>query len=127
MPIYNFRCKECQKAFSVTIPLSEIDDADPNCPNCGAANPDRVIRRVSIVASEESRLDRLADPSKLAALESEDPREMGKLMREMAAESGEDLGAEFGEVVDRLEAGEPPESIEQSMDLSDPAGGGDLF
>ena len=127
MPRYDFRCKQCQKAFTITIPLTEIDEADPHCPHCGAADPDRVIRRISIVASEEARLDRLADPSRLSALESEDPKEMGRLMREMAAESGEDLGSEFGEVVDRLESGESPESIEQSMDLSDPAGGGDLF
>jgi hypothetical protein len=35
---------------------------------------------------------------------------------------GEDLGPEFGEVVDRLESGEDPESIEQSMPE---LGGGD--
>ena len=33
----------------------------------------------------------------------------------MSSEMGEDLGPEFSEVVDRLEAGEDPESIEQSM------------
>jgi Flp pilus assembly protein TadB len=36
-------------------------------------------------------------------------------MRKMGNEMGEDLGEEFDEVVDRLEAGEDPESIEQSM------------
>ena len=127
MPHYDFRCKQCGQSFTVAIALSKIDETEPNCPHCGASDPDRVIRRVSIVASEEARLDRLADPSRLSALESEDPKEMGKLMREMAAESGEDLGSEFGEVVERLEAGESPDSIEQTMDLSDPTGGGDLF
>jgi Flp pilus assembly protein TadB len=33
----------------------------------------------------------------------------------MSGEMGEDLGAEFNEVVDRLEAGESPEEIEKSM------------
>jgi len=37
----------------------------------------------------------------------------------MAQESGEDMGPEFDEVVGRLEKGEDPEKIEQSM--------GDLF
>ena len=41
----------------------------------------------------------------------------------MSAETGEELGSEFEEVVGRLEAGENPEFIEQSMpDL----GGSDL-
>ncbi len=33
----------------------------------------------------------------------------------MGQEMGEDLPPEFGEITDRLEAGEDPESIEQSM------------
>jgi len=33
----------------------------------------------------------------------------------MSNETGEDLGDEFTEVVDRLEAGENPEDIESSM------------
>jgi hypothetical protein len=47
----------------------------------------------------------------------------------MSLEMGEDLGDEFGEVVDRLESGESPDSIEQSMpDLGmggEEIGGGD--
>ncbi len=46
----------------------------------------------------------------------------------MGQEAGEDLGPEFGEVVDRLEAGENPEEIEKDLpglggDMGDDAGG----
>ena len=44
-----------------------------------------------------------------------DPRSLGRMMRRMADETGEDLGPEFGEVVGRLEKGEDPEAIEKSM------------
>ncbi len=45
------------------------------------------------------------------------------MMRKMGQELGEELPPEFDEVVDRLEAGENPEEIEESMpDL----GGGDM-
>jgi hypothetical protein len=37
------------------------------------------------------------------------------MMRRMADETGEDLGPEFGEVVNRLEKGEDPDAIEKSM------------
>jgi len=47
-------------------------------------------------------------------------------MRKMSAETGEDLGPEFDEVVGRLEAGESPEKIEESMPELMGEGGGDL-
>jgi hypothetical protein len=35
-------------------------------------------------------------------------------MRKMGREMGEDLGPEFDETIDRLEAGESPEEVERS-------------
>jgi exonuclease VII small subunit len=40
---------------------------------------------------------------------------MGKFMRKISQEMGEDMGDEFNEVVDRLEKGESPEAIEESL------------
>jgi hypothetical protein len=64
--------------------------------------------------SEDARMDGLMDDSALAGLD-DDPRSMGKFMRKMSSEMGEDMGDEFNEVVDRLEKGESPDSIEKSM------------
>ena len=67
-------------------------------------------------------MDNMTDESMLGALENEDPKALGKFMRQMSAESGEPLDDEFGEVVDRLEKGQSPEDIEKAMpDLSDGA------
>jgi hypothetical protein len=74
-----------------------------------------LVSRVAVLRSEESRLESLADPSSLAGLDENDPRSLARWMRKMSGEMGEDLGAEFNEVVDRLEAGESPEEIEKSM------------
>ena len=43
------------------------------------------------------------------------PRALAHFMRRMSDESGEPLDAEMTEVLDRLEAGESPDSIEKSM------------
>ena len=81
------------------------------------------MSRVAVLRSEDSRMDDLADPSVFGDLDENDPRSIGRWMRRMSAETGEELGSEFEEVVGRLEAGENPEFIEQSMpDL----GGSDL-
>ena len=56
----------------------------------------------------------MKNPSRLAGLE-DDPRTMGRLMREMVGEMGEDAGPEMVEAIERLEAGESLESVEQSL------------
>jgi hypothetical protein len=60
-------------------------------------------------------LDSLDPDSMLAGVDEEDPRSLGKFMRKMSSEMGEDLGDEFDEVVNRLESGESPEEIEKTM------------
>jgi hypothetical protein len=49
------------------------------------------------------------------SVDENDPRSVARWARRMSSEMGEDAGPEFNEMVDRLEAGESPESIEQSM------------
>ncbi len=51
----------------------------------------------------------------LDKLDENDPRSMGKFMREMAKQMGEPLDAEMDEVCRRLESGEDPEKIEEDM------------
>jgi hypothetical protein len=74
------------------------------------------------VRSEESRLEDLSDPTSFGDLDENDPRSIARFMRKMGDEVGEDLGPEFEEVVDRLEAGESPEDIEKAI----PDLGGDM-
>ena len=129
MPIYQYRCLNCKQRFEVYLSYSEYGTRAVHCTQCGSENVLRRIGRIRIAKSEESRLDSLADPSALAGLE-DNPREMGRMMRKMSGEMGEELGPEFDEVVGRLEAGQSPEDIEKELpDLGGPDGGmpgGDL-
>lgn len=45
----------------------------------------------------------------------ENPAELGRMMKKMGREMGEELPAEFDEVVDRLEAGQSPDEIESAL------------
>jgi len=60
----------------------------------------RLISRVARVRSEESRLESLADPSKLGGLDENDPASMARWMRRMGKEMGEDMGEDFDAMVD---------------------------
>jgi len=124
MPIYQYRCLTCHKRFEIFMSYAEYGTRPVHCTHCGSADVLRRIGRVRIAKSEESRLDDLADPSALAGLE-DDPRELGRMMRKMSSEMGEELGPEFDEVVGRLEAGESPEDIESELpDLGGADAGG---
>ena len=78
------------------------------------------MTKVRIAKSMDSRMDNMeGDLSSMEGVE-EDPRALGKMMRKMGSEMGEDLPPEFDEVVDRLEAGQSPEDIESALpDLGD--------
>ena len=123
MPNYQYRCQDCNKRFEVFMTYGEYGTRSVACPHCGSQKVQRRIGRIRFARSEESRLESLADPSSLAGLE-DDPKALGRMMRQMSGEMGEDMGPEFGEVIDRLEAGQSPEEIEEAIpDLGEPGGG----
>jgi len=123
MPFYQYRCLNCKKRFEVFLSYSDYGQKPVNCPHCASDRVQRRIGRIRVAHSDDSRLENLPDPSSLEGLE-DDPRALGQMMRKISREAGEDLGGEFDEVVDRLEAGQSPEDIEKSMpELGDDDGG----
>lgn len=123
MPSYDYRCDDCSKRSIIYQTYEEYGESPVECPHCGSKNLQRIIGRIRIAKSEDARLDDLSDPSGWD-LDENDPKSMAKMMRKMGNELGEDMPAEFDEVVDRLEAGEDPENIEK--DMPDLGGGDDL-
>lgn len=125
MPYYNYRCRDCGRKLTLFFrDYAAYDNADPSCPHCESVNLVELVGRVAVAKSEDSRMDALSDPSALGNLDENDPKSLGRWMRKMGSEMGEDLGSDFDEVVGRLESGEDPESIEKSMpDLGADMGG----
>lgn len=103
MPIYEYRCLACRRRFSVFFLPPEHPDP-PRCTRCGGTDVTRLMSRFSMVRSEESRLESLADPSGLGDLDESDPRSAARWMRRMGREMGDDLGSDFDEAVEELEA-----------------------
>ena len=98
MPIYQYRCLNCKKRFEVFLSYAEYGEKNVHCPHCASINIQRRIGRIRVAKSEESRMDALTDPSGLEGLEN-DPRALGKMMRKMGNEMGEEVPPEFDEVV----------------------------
>lgn len=123
MPFYQYICQDCRKRFELFMSYSEYGTRPVNCPHCASQNVRRRIGRIRVARSEDSRIEDLADPGNLDGLE-DDPKALGRMMRRMSNEMGEDMGPEFDEVIDRLEAGQSPEDIEKAIpDLGEGEGG----
>jgi Flp pilus assembly protein TadB len=95
--------------------MSAASRETARCPNCESERLHRLMSRVRVLKSEESRMEDMADPGLMAGLENEDPRALASFMRQMSDEMGEPMDDEMNEVVDRLEAGEDPDAIEDSL------------
>lgn len=129
MPNYDYRCLNCRRRFDVFFTYSEYGTKPVICPHCKSDHVMRRINKVRVARSDAGRLESMADPENLAGLD-DDPRTLGRMMREMRGEIGEEMGPEFDEVVSRLESGQSPEQIEQDLpDLGagDSGMGGDMM
>jgi putative FmdB family regulatory protein len=118
MPTYDYICNNCQQKFDVFMSYSEYGKKTVRCIHCGSDNVKRRVNRIRIAKSEERRMESmesmLGGSGDLADLE-KDPQALGQMMRKMGKEMGEELPAEFDEVVDRLESGQSPEEIESAL------------
>src|SRR5260370_14707169 len=91
MPIYEYRCEKCRRTTSVlTTRISEKVEAV--CAKCGSKKMSRLMSRFAMPRSEESRLDALADPSKLSGVDENDPKRLARMMKR----KGQEMGDEFG-------------------------------
>src|SRR5918999_6406233 len=121
MPIYDYRCQDCRRRVSLFYQtFSGAESATPTCTNCGGGNLSRLVSRVALLKSEESRLDDMSDPSAFGDIDENDPRSMARWARKMGDSLGEDMGDDFNEMIDRMEAGEVSDDDEGAP------GGGDF-
>ena len=122
MPIYEYRCHGCRRRVSVFF-RSFGSIGNPVCPECGSTDLSKLVSRVAVMKSEESRMEDLADPSSLSGLDENDPKSVARWARKMGESLGEDMGPEYNEMIDRMEAGEMPD--DESMGGEGGLGGGD--
>ena len=114
MPIYEYRCGKCGKRTSVFVRSMNIA-VQAKCEHCGSKRLSRLMSRVTVVRSGGGSPDDF-DDRMLADVDENDPRSVARWARRMKDEMGEDLGSDFDEAIDQMEAGGFPE--EDSDDSS---------
>ena len=93
MPICEYRCLDCGKKFEV-LHVSSEEIRLPECKYCHGGNVQKLISRVRVLRSKESRLESLMDPSVMGGLDAKDPKSLAAWMKRMGREMGEDVSDE---------------------------------
>jgi putative FmdB family regulatory protein len=112
MPIYEYRCQACRRISGFLI-LNQQEAFTPVCKHCGGEALERVLSRVHVRLSEESRMERLADPAAWSGVDENDPKSVAKMLKKMGQEMGEDF------------PGEVDQMVEEAMDAQEGGAAGD--
>lgn len=140
MPIYEFACPTCRKIYSF-LSRRMNPDRNPACPDCGGKQLKKQVTSFAMIRGgqgDESGADAgdeegggaplpdLDDPKvahamekmerSLGGLDENNPRELGRMLRQMQAILPADkVPRDFDRAIRRLEAGEDPDTIEADM------------
>jgi putative FmdB family regulatory protein len=98
MPIYEYRCAQCRRRFSLLVGVVAGATSESCCPRCGSRQVSKLISRFAVARSEDEMLEDIADPDRIGDIE--DPRAMAGWMKKVSREMGEDLGDDFDELVE---------------------------
>lgn len=107
MPIYEFTCNGCGNRLSIFV-RSMASAVSARCDRCGSEDVRRLISRVAVIKGA-GEFDSLDDDRLLSGFDENDPRAMAAWARKMQRESGEDMGPEFEEMIEKMERGESPD------------------
>ncbi len=132
MPVYEFFCPHCNTVFSFFSKRVNTRKT-PACPRCQGARMERQVSRFAAtgraadgVNGEDGGDDLPIDERRMEgametlareaeSMNEEDPRQAARLMRRLSDMTGMRFGASMEQAVQRMEAGEDPDKIEQEM------------
>ena len=99
MPLFEFRCLDCEKQFTF---LSGViaENSAAKCPRCGSEQLKKLISRVARGRDDDARLDAMAD--KLENSDFDDERAVRRFAREMGREMGGETGEDMSDEIEAM-------------------------
>ncbi len=117
MPIYEYVCKRCGRVSSILVLPPE--DPRPVCRYCGSGDMERIISKVRVRCSEETRLEKASDPSFWGGLDESDPKSVYKAFDRLGSLVGDGLDDDFSSMKEDLEASMEEASQEDTEGAED--------
>lgn len=116
MPIYEYDCFDCNEQVEIFFrSFSDLQTKKAICPICEGTNLERQISQVSVINTTKRATQATAPASTLPTNVEPDSKALAQTMRQSIQAAGQDLGADFKEVANRLEKGETATSVEKSL------------
>ena len=107
MPIYEYRCNSCRRRVSMLVRSSS--ESSVACPHCGSTELNRLFSTFAIRKTDQDIYDDiLSDAGLVKGLESDDPRALAEWNKRISR--GEGIAPEYEEAMNKLEAGEMPQT-----------------
>ncbi|HEY49502.1 MAG TPA: zinc ribbon domain-containing protein [Dehalococcoidia bacterium] len=124
MPIYEFRCNECQRTSSFFV-RTVNDPLNPVCASCGSSNVERCISSFAIHKSIKTIHEESGEPTMFPKNPDyyRDPRNIGRSTEKRLKELGVDMDSEeyrdtFAGVKETIAAareGEMPKTLKDQL------------
>ncbi len=119
MPSYDYRCKTCGRAVTLSYKTyAEYDATARVCPHCGSEQLTRLIRSVAIQKPARDYAN-MSSQEMLSVMEAGDPRQVGELFRQVGA-GVPDAPPVYHEATERLLKGDSMESVERDLRADTP-------
>jgi hypothetical protein len=137
MPIYEYYCPDNHTVYQFYAKTLAQGERVPRCPDNPAFTMRKVVSAFAVTGrhgeepvaeagegaaggeggGEDARMEAaMAEMEReFSAVDENDPKAMGRMMRRMAELTGEKIDGEMEEVVRKLEEGADPESLEEAM------------
>ncbi len=113
MPIYEYRCEDCQCRTSFFI-KGHAMLPNLSCPSCGGTNLSRLLSRFAVLQPEEKRMERLTDPRTYGDLDETDPSSVERWIKRVGRTVGdEELNQLMGEALEEATHEEGEEGTER--------------
>ncbi len=112
MPIYEYRCDDCDRVSSVFV-RSAGATVEARCEHCESTSLARLMSRVSRLKTERDVLDELGAPGAGGRQEDayKDPRQIGRWVERRFEQYGMDIPDETREAIDAAREGELPDPV----------------
>jgi len=128
MPIYEFYCERCNTIFNFYSKFINTTK-QPLCPRCRKETLKRFLSTFSVLRDsskgeneeplpfDEQKMEQAMGALAREAdiINEDDPRQAANVMRRLSEMAGLPLGKGMKEAIERMEAGEDPDKIEEEM------------
>ena len=117
MPLYEFRCKGCDREFSILVRTYSVAPS-VTCPECGCSKIERVMSTFAYHRSTRDVLREAGEPTLSPRPDYyKDPRNIGRWTEKRFKQLGLDIPPEINHQIQAAREGEFPARENEMLDL----------